>query len=271
MGCRPGNVGVLLSSSSPLNITPPNLNQKPGQNEYLPLPIGKILTSLQGICCCSVHLQFSILIPCFLSRLHFMILLPPPLPHSLSPWHLGTSQAVERWGEPWRLGRLWVEVLQSSSASFPDLPQPPPSGLPGPMLPSKAFYALSYPSFTQPQRCPPSVSCSTSKNSPAVCPQSLAPHMHSAPLVFRVTTPCLGNYAAGDKRQLAASIISIIDHWNCPLILNSGIHSVFTCPVNQSYFFSECMYCVTVICIFILLFYKQTFGFLTFFAKSMNF
>lgn len=100
---------------------------------------------------------------------------------------------------------------------------------------------------------------------------SVPPIPCSSPLVFRVTTPCLGNYAAGEKHQLAASIISIIDHWNCPLILNSGSHSVFTCPVNQSYFFSECVYCVTVVCIFILLFYKQTFGFLTFFAKSMNF
>jgi len=49
-------------------------------------------------------------------------------------------------------------------------------------------------------------------------PQSIAPHIHSSPLVHRVTTPCLGNSVAGDQHLLAASIISSINHWNCPLI-----------------------------------------------------
>lgn len=47
--CRvcPGKVGILLSSSSPLNRMLLSLNQKWDQNEYLPLAIAKLLTSLQ--------------------------------------------------------------------------------------------------------------------------------------------------------------------------------------------------------------------------------
>lgn len=102
---------------------------------------------------------------------------------------------------PWSLGKLRVEVHHSSSAAFPALPLPLPAGPPGPMLLSKAFSTLSYPSFTLSQQRPPRVSCSASKNFPTTWLQTLTPHMHSASLVYRVTTPCLGNYAARDTQR----------------------------------------------------------------------
>lgn len=52
------------------------------------------------------------------------------------------------------------------------------------------------------------------KNSPTMYSQNLPLHGHSAALAFKVSTPCLGNYAAGDRHQLTEGIINIINHWN---------------------------------------------------------
>lgn len=196
-----------------------------------------------------------------------MISLSPPLPLSLrvtGTKDYETAQTVGQWGETVKTGEAASRCPPVLLCIIPSPASASSLSPPGTVLPSKAFSVLSYTSNVLPEFL------AVSKNCPTMSLQSLTPHMHSAPLVHRVTTLCMGNYAAGDKQHLAVSIISIINHWNCPLILNSGIHSVLRCSESQSHFV-DCVYCMTVICLFILLFYKWTFSFLKFFVKSMNF
>lgn len=161
----------------------------------------------ESVTYCSAHLLFSIVVPYFLSRWHFRILSPSTFPWSLrisgtQGW--GMSQTVGQWG----LGMLWVCVHQSIISN-------PDSGsscrLSWVNTPEKASSVLFYSSCNFTMSSLSFLLCSQ-KFSYNVLPKPL--HGHSAALVCKVSTPCLGNYAAGDRHQLAEGIINIINHWN---------------------------------------------------------
>lgn len=105
----PGTVAIPLLNTSPLTITPLNLHLMQGQNEYLPLPVGKLITSLQGIynlLQCSPVVLHSDTLPSFQAAFHHLVTFYTPWSLRVSDtqdWAM--SQTMGQWGQTVRPGK----------------------------------------------------------------------------------------------------------------------------------------------------------------------